>query len=83
MQERGSQYADTWGKDACWHITKAVAKQFLDKELTPEQCEMLALAVFVDQKYSRSAGSYRQDTIVDLISYLSALADITDKFNNE
>ena len=29
MHERGGQYADTWGKDGCWHLTKAVVKKLL------------------------------------------------------
>lgn len=75
MQERGSQYADTWGNDGCWHLTKSVVKQFTEKELTKEQYKSIALACFIDQKYSRFAGGYKHDTAVDLISYIGALAD--------
>ena len=28
MHERGNQYADTWGKDGCWHLTKAIIKKY-------------------------------------------------------
>lgn len=76
MQERGSQYADTWGKDGCWHLTKAIVKKYTDKELDETALKAIALASFCDQKYSRFAGGYRQDTAVDLIPYLGALADI-------
>lgn len=77
MQERGNQYADTWGKDSCWHLTKAVLaeKLKLEKGVTDDVCVCVALAAFIDQKYSRFAGGYRQDTAVDLVGYISALAD--------
>lgn len=77
MQERGSQYADTWGKDSCWHLTKAVLaeKLKLEETITDDVCVCVALAAFIDQKYSRFAGGYRQDTAVDLVGYISALAD--------
>jgi len=75
MQERGSQYADTWGKDGCWHLTKAIMKQYEGKEIDDEACKAIALATFIDQKYSRFAGGYRKDTAIDLVNYLAALAD--------
>jgi hypothetical protein len=77
MQERGSQYADTWGKDSCWHLTKAVLaeKLKLEESIADDVCVCIALAAFIDQKYSRFAGGYRQDTAVDLVGYISALAD--------
>jgi len=76
MQERGSQYADTWGADGCWHLTKAIIKKYTDKDLDDEAIKAVALASFCDQKYSRFAGGYKKDTAVDLIPYLGALADI-------
>ena len=76
MQERGSQYADTWGKDGCWHLTKAIVKKYTDKDLTEDEIKAIALASFCDQKYSRFAGGYKKDTAVDLIPYIGALADI-------
>jgi glutamate synthase domain-containing protein 1 len=75
MHERGSQYADTWGEDGCWHLTKAVIKKFTDKDLDKEQIKAIALASFIDQKYSRFAGGYKHDTTIDLIPYLGALAE--------
>ena len=36
MHERGSQYADTWGKDGCWHLTRAIVKQVTEKEINEE-----------------------------------------------
>lgn len=76
MQERGSQYADTWGKDGCWLLTKAIIKKYTEKELSETEIKAIALAVFCDQKYSRFAGGYKQDTTIDLIPYLGALADV-------
>jgi hypothetical protein len=75
MQERGSQYADTWGKDGCWNLTKAVVKKYTDKELDQEALKAIALASFCDQKYSRFAGGYKEDTAIDLIPYIAALVD--------
>lgn len=76
MQERGSQYADTWGKDGCWHLTRALVAKYTGKELEPRALKAIALASFCDQKYSRFAGGYKEDTAVDLIPYLGALVDI-------
>ena len=75
MQERGDQYADTWGKDGCWHLTRALLKQYKDEEITDEVCKIIALATFIDQKYSRFAGGYKKDTAIDLVNYIAALAD--------
>jgi glutamate synthase domain-containing protein 1 len=82
MQERGGQYADTWGADGCWHLTKAISEKFLEKTLSNEMCKAIALATFIDQKYSRFAGGYKKDTAVDLVSYVSALADVVDKLEH-
>lgn len=81
--ERGDQYADTWGKDGCWHITKAVAQKCLGITLTTEQCEVLGMSVLCDQKYSRYAGGYKRDTSVDMVSYLSALTSKVESFSKE
>lgn len=75
MQERGEQYTDTWGKSGCWHLTKSVIKKFTDMNVDDEICKAVALAAFVDQKYSRFAGGYKHDTAVDLIPYIGALAE--------
>jgi hypothetical protein len=74
MQERGDQYADTWGKDGVWHLTKAILNRYKGVEITDEICRDVALATFIDQKYSRFAGGYKKDTAIDLVSYISALA---------
>jgi hypothetical protein len=75
MQERGGQYADTWGKDGCWHLTKAIVAKYSGKTVDDDACKAIALAAFIDQKYSRFAGGYRKDTAVDIVGYIAALAD--------
>ncbi len=79
MQERGDQYADTWGKDGCWNLTRAVTEKYLGSKPSNEICEIIALAAFIDQKYSRFSGGYKQDTTIDLVSYLAALGDMVNK----
>ena len=75
MIERGDQYADTWGKDGCWHLTKAIVKEKTGADFSDDICKLVALATFIDQKYSRFAGGYKADTAVDLINYLAAFVD--------
>jgi len=75
MQERGDQYADTWGKDGVWHLTRAIVKQYTKVDIDDETCKAIALATFIDQKYSRFAGGYKKDTAIDLVNYIAALAD--------
>lgn len=79
MHERGTQYADTWGEDGCWHLTRAIVKQTTDKEINEEAAKAIALAAFIDQKYSRFAGGYKHDTAIDLIPYIGALAETVKK----
>jgi len=74
MQERGGQYSDTWGKDGCWYLTKAIIEKATNYTPSQKECEAIALAAFVDQKYSRFAGGYKKDTAVDIIPYIAALA---------
>lgn len=75
MHERGSQYSDTWGQDGCWHLTKALVKKFTDKDLDEQSIKAIALASFIDQKYSRFAGGYKHDTAIDMIPYIGALTE--------
>jgi hypothetical protein len=75
MQERGSQYADSWGKDSIWLLTKAIIKKYTDVDVDDETCKAIGLAVFIDQKYSRFIGGYKRDTAIDLVPYLAALAE--------
>jgi hypothetical protein len=75
MQERGSQYSDSWGEDAIWLLTKALVKKYTDKDLTEEELACIGLAVFIDQKYSRFIGGYKHDTALDIVPYLAALVE--------
>lgn len=75
IHERGSQYSDSWGKDATWLLTKAVLKKLVNVDLTDEQIVAVGLAVFIDQKYSRFTGGYKKDTALDLIPYIAALVE--------
>lgn len=81
METRGSQYADTWGADAKWHLLNAVSEKVLGVRLTDDQCRLIALAAFIDQKYCRFAGGYRDDTAIDMVSYISALAEFTKRYD--
>ena len=75
MQERGSQYSDSWGEDATWNLTKSIIKKYTDKDLTDEELTCIGLAVFIDQKYSRFLGGYKHDTALDIVPYLAALVE--------
>lgn len=79
MHDRGSQYADTWGDDGCWHLTRSIIKKYTNQELSAEQLKAVALATFIDQKYSRFAGGYKHDTAIDLIPYLGALVETVNR----
>lgn len=83
MQERGSEYCDSWGKDSVWLLTKAVLKKYTNIEATDDVCKAIGLAVFVDQKYCRLLGGYKKDTALDMIPYIAALVDkVGDEINN-
>lgn len=78
LRERGEQYSDTWGKQACWNLTRAIVKELTGQTISEEACRSIALATFVDQKYSRFAGGFKRDTSLDLIGYMAALAEHLD-----
>lgn len=65
--QRGKEYADTW-RDAQFLAMQATAKQ-LGLKLDTDQCRKLAAAAFVDMKYSRLSGGYKDDSVVDGIAY--------------
>lgn len=52
---------------------KAVARE-LGYEIKPEHFRALATAAFVDMKYQRLEGGYKDDSIVDGIAYQGFLA---------
>jgi hypothetical protein len=82
MQERGAQYSDTWGEKGSWNLTRALIKEYTGKDITDDECKAITLAGFVDQKYSRLAGGYSRDTMLDLIPYAAALVDVFNKEKN-
>lgn len=70
---RGQEYGDTWG-EARFVVMQAVART-LGCEIAPEHYRALATAAFVDMKYWRSLGSYKDDSMVDGVAYQSFLAE--------
>ena len=83
MQERGSEYCNSWGKESTWLLTKAILKKYTNVEATEDVCKAVGLAVFVDQKYSRLLGGYKKDTALDLIPYIAALISKVDEQEKE
>lgn len=75
FEERGEQYSDTW-KDCQWLALRATLKQIFTHTIEPEQMRQLAAAVFVDMKYARLAGGYKDDTVIDGINYMALWAEV-------
>ena len=71
--QRGAEYGDSWA-DNTWVTTLAVAKK-LGVNLRKEHCRAIALAAFVDAKYTRNIGGYKDDSLMDGINYTAALAE--------
>lgn len=70
--QRGAEYGDTWRN--CKFITfKSVAKD-LGVEVPDEFCRALVTAGFIDMKYQRPEGGYKDDSIIDGIAYMAYLA---------
>lgn len=65
--ERGGQYGDTW-KDCQWLAMLATAGE-LGLDITRDECRVLAAAALVDVKYQRLQGGFKDDTLIDSISY--------------
>ena len=70
---RGLEYGDTW-KDCQFVTMKAVAKE-LGCDIAPAHFRALATAAFVDMKYWRGLGGYKDDSLVDGINYQAFLAE--------
>lgn len=71
--QRGSEYADTWGH--CQFLAmKAVAKQ-LGIKIDEKYFRALATAAFVDMKYQRLEGGYKDDSVMDGMAYAAFLAE--------
>jgi hypothetical protein len=69
---RGMEYGDTWRENQ-FITMKAVARE-LGLEIPPEFFRALATAGFVDFKYWRGLGGYKDDNIVDSMNYQGFLA---------
>jgi hypothetical protein len=73
FEERGGQYGDTWRN--CQFLTmKAVAEKYGIK-IDSKFYRALATAAFVDKKYARLEGGYRDDNLIDGIAYQAYLAE--------
>lgn len=72
FKQRGGQYGDTW-KDCQWLAVLAVAGR-MGLPLTVPQARLLAAAAFVDVKYQRLQGGYKDDSLIDGIAYTANLA---------
>lgn len=71
--QRGTEYGDTWGN--CQFITmKAVAKK-LGYDIKPEHYRAICTAGFVDMKYQRSEGGYKDDSLIDGMAYMAFLSE--------
>jgi len=73
FEERGGQYGDTWG-ECQFLVMKAIANKFGIK-IDPKFYRALATAAFVDMKYARMAGGYREDNLNDGIAYQAYLTE--------
>jgi hypothetical protein len=70
---RGEEYGDTWRE--CRFLTmQAVAKR-LGLEIPTNTLRALAAAAFVDMKYWRALGGFKDDSLVDGINYQAFLAE--------
>jgi hypothetical protein len=71
--QRGTEYGDTM-RDCQWLAMKAVAAR-LGYKIQPEHFRALCIAGFVDMKYQRLQGGYKEDSVVDGIAYAGFLAE--------
>src|SRR5262245_43023570 len=70
---RGIEYGDTWRE--CRFLMMAAICRELGIDIKPEQLRPLATAAFVDMKYWRMMGGYKEDSIIDGINYSAFLAE--------
>lgn len=70
---RGIEYGDTWG-ECTFNTMKSVARK-LGCQINPEHFRALATAAFIDMKYWRHLGGYKDDSMVDGINYSAFLAE--------
>ena len=91
--QRGGEYADSWALenqstlffDHVFRLLSQLASPLISSnpELEKEEKRLLILASLVDVKLSRLLGGYKRDTYVDLINYVSALAQLLREYVGE
>ena len=79
FEERGKQYADTW-RECQFLALKATLEAVLRESFGKVVIEQgalraIAAAVFVDFKYQRLSGGYKDDTVIDGINYAAVWAE--------
>jgi hypothetical protein len=72
-QGRGMEYGDTW-RECNFIKMKAVARE-LGIEVHDRCFRALATAAFLDMKYWRNLGGYKDDSLIDEINYDGFLAE--------
>ena len=71
--QRGTEYGDTW-RNCRFVVMKAIARE-LRLNIPDDAYRALATAAFVDMKYQRNEGGYKEDSLIDGIAYGAFLAD--------
>jgi len=75
--QRGGEYADTWR--TCRFLAMKAVSMKLNLEIRDEYLRALATAAFVDMKYERLGGGFKDDSIIDGIAYGAFLVDEMDE----
>jgi hypothetical protein len=75
--QRGGEYADTWR--TCRFLAMKAVSMKLNLEIRDEYLRALATAAFVDMKYERLSGGFKDDSIIDGIAYGAFLVDEMDE----
>lgn len=79
--QRGGEYADTWR--TCRFLAMKAVSMKLGLEIREDYLRALATAAFVDMKYERLSGGFKDDSIIDGIAYGAFLVDEMDElFSN-
>lgn len=71
FRERGAAYSDTW-RECQWLTAKAVCRE-LGVTVPPEFLDAIACAAYIDMKFQRMAGGFKEDHLTDGIAYMAYL----------
>tara|TARA_R110000868_G_scaffold244413_1_gene500709 strand:+ start:254 stop:559 length:306 start_codon:yes stop_codon:yes gene_type:complete len=71
--QRGGEYSDTWR--TCRFLAMKAVSMKLGLEIREDYLRALATAAFVDMKYERLSGGFKDDSIIDGIAYGAFLVD--------